>query len=85
MSRWNMPGADDTRLLAMVRAFRGTKVLERLLDRNEFLSDYGVRALSRFHLKHPYVFESGGFRREVKYVPAESDRPAPCGNARWEW
>ena len=83
VSRWNTPGADDTRLLAMLRAFRGTKVLARLLDRNEFLSDYGVRALSRYHLERPYVFESGGFRSEVKYVPAESQSDLFGGNSNW--
>jgi Glycosyl hydrolase family 63 C-terminal domain len=83
VSRVNTPGADDTRLLAMVRAFRGTKVLQRLLDKDEFLSDYGVRALSRFHLEHPYVFESAGFRSEVKYVPAESDSDLFGGNSNW--
>ena len=83
VSRWNMPGADDTRLLAMVRAFRGTKVLERLLDKNEFLSDYGVRALSRYHLEHPFVFESDGFRSEVRYVPAESESDLFGGNSNW--
>ncbi|WP_422000880.1 MGH1-like glycoside hydrolase domain-containing protein [Reyranella sp.] len=83
VSRWNTPGADDTRLLAMVRAFRGGKVLERVLDANEFLSDYGVRALSRYHLEHPYVFEYGSYRSEVRYVPAESDSDLFGGNSNW--
>src|SRR5262249_44610740 len=83
VSRWNMPGADDTRLLAIVRAFRGSKLLERVLDKSEFLSDYGVRALSRYHLEHPYVFESDGFRSEVKYVAAESESDLFGGNSNW--
>jgi hypothetical protein len=83
VSRWNMPGADDTRLLAIVRAFRGSKLLERILDRSEFLSDYGVRSLSRYHLDHPYVFEAAGFRAEVKYVPADSDSDLFGGNSNW--
>jgi len=83
VSRWNTPGADDTRLLAIVRAFRGSKLMERLLDKNEFLSDYGVRALSRYHLEHPYVFEAASFRSEVKYVPAESDNDLFGGNSNW--
>src|SRR5262249_20432695 len=70
---WTIPGADDTRFLAIVGAFRATKLLERVLDQNEFLSRYGVRALSRYHLEHPYVFETDGFRSEVGYVPAESN------------
>jgi hypothetical protein len=83
VSRWNTPGADDTRLLAIVRAFRASKLMERLLDENEFLSDYGVRALSRYHLQHPYVFEAGGFRAEVKYAPAESESDLFGGNSNW--
>jgi hypothetical protein len=83
VSRWNTPGADDRRLLAIVRAFRGTKLLERILDKNEFLSDYGVRSLSRYHLEQPYVFESGDFRAEVKYVPGDSDSDLFGGNSNW--
>ena len=83
VSRWNKPGADDTRLLAIVRAFRATKLLERILDRNEFLSRYGVRSLSRYHLEHPYVFETDGFRSEVGYVPAESNIDLFGGNSNW--
>jgi Glycosyl hydrolase family 63 C-terminal domain len=83
VSRWNTPGAEDRRLVAIMRAFRLTKLLERLLDKNEFLSDYGVRSLSRYHLEHPYVFEAGNFRAEVKYVPAESDSDLFGGNSNW--
>ncbi len=83
VSRWNTPGADDTRLLAILRAFRGGKLLERVLDEKEFLSDYGIRALSRYHLDQPYVFESGDFRSEVRYVPAESNIDLFGGNSNW--
>jgi hypothetical protein len=84
VSRVTTPGADDTRLLAIARAFRATKVLARVLDKNEFLSDYGIRSLSRYHLDHPYVFESGSFRSsEVKYVPAESTSDLFGGNSNW--
>jgi hypothetical protein len=84
VSRWNTPGADDTRLLAIPRAFRASRVLQLVLDEKEFLSRYGVRALSRCHLEHPYVFETDGFRSEVvKYLPAESDRDLFGGNSNW--
>jgi hypothetical protein len=83
VSRWNDPGVNDTRLLAIVRAFRSTKGLERILDTDEFLSTYGVRSLSRFHLEHPYVFEADGFRSEVRYVSAESNVDLFGGNSNW--
>jgi hypothetical protein len=83
VSRWNTPGADDTRLLAIARAFRASKVMARVLDTNEFLSDYGIRSLSRYHLEHPYVFEAANFRAEVGYVPAESDSDLFGGNSNW--
>jgi hypothetical protein len=83
VSRWYAPGAGDTHLLAITRAFRFSKLLERVLDPEEFLSAYGVRAMSRYHRQHPYVFSSDGFRSEVKYVPAESDSDLFGGNSNW--
>ena len=54
-----------------------------LLDENEFLSPYGIRALSRFHAEHPYVVEVGGQEYRVNYLPAESDTGMFGGNSNW--
>jgi hypothetical protein len=83
VSHWSSPGAEDRRLLAIVRAFRFSKLLERILDEKEFLSPYGVRALSRCHLEHPYVFSTDGFQSEVRYSPAESNTDLFGGNSNW--
>ena len=53
------------------------------LDENEFLSPYGVRALSRFHRDNPYVFRAGGEEHRVDYVPAESNTGLFGGNSNW--
>ncbi len=58
VSRWNTPGADDTRLLAILRAFRCTKLLARVLDKDEFLSDYGVRSLVALPSRTPLCLRS---------------------------
>jgi hypothetical protein len=83
VSRWNLPGEDDTRLLSIVRAFRLNKLLKRVLNKDEFLSDYGIRSLSRFHLAHPFVFDSDGYRSSVDYVPGDSDNALFGGNSNW--
>ncbi len=83
VSRWQKPDGGDRRLLSLTRAFRMKRVLERMLDETEFLSPYGVRALSRYYREHPYVFEYAGNRYEVHYSPAESDSRLFGGNSNW--
>ena len=83
VSRWAEPGASGTQLFAISRIFRLTRVLARMLDETEFLSPYGLRSISRVYRDQPYVFESGSFRSEVKYTPAESDTGLFGGNSNW--
>jgi Glycosyl hydrolase family 63 C-terminal domain len=59
------------------------RVLEKMLDENEFLSEFGIRSLSRFHANHPYVFYAGGQEYRVSYLPAESDTGMFGGNSNW--
>ena len=55
----------------------------KMLDENEFLSPYGIRALSRYHAEHPYVFHVGDQEYRVSYLPAESDTGMFGGNSNW--
>jgi hypothetical protein len=83
VSRWHEPGRGDRRLLSLLRGHRVKCLLRRLLDETEFLSDYGVRALSRHLLHEPYVFTAGGQMQAVWYLPAESDSGLFGGNSNW--
>jgi hypothetical protein len=83
VSRWAKPGEADRRLLSVVRAFRMKKILQRLFDPDEFLSDYGVRSVSRYHRNHPYIFENAGTSYGVHYAPGESDSRLFGGNSNW--
>jgi hypothetical protein len=83
VSRWHEAGSGGCRLFSLVRAFRMTKILQRMLDEAEFLSPYGVRALSRSYLDHPYDFEYNGVDYRVKYLPGESDSGLFGGNSNW--
>ncbi len=70
-------------LLALLDETKLRKVLARLLDEDEFLSPYGVRSLSRYHLEHPYVVDVDGQSFQVSYLPAESDSGMFGGNSNW--
>jgi hypothetical protein len=59
------------------------KLLRRMLDESEFLSDYGVRALSRHHHDHPYTLDWNGQRFSVEYQPGESRSGLFGGNSNW--
>jgi hypothetical protein len=83
VSRWYEQGAEGRRLFSLVRVFRMMKILRRMLDEAEFLSPYGVRALSRAYLDHPYDFEYNGVHYRVKYEAAESDSGLFGGNSNW--
>ena len=70
-------------IFALVNEKRLRRILNRMLDPQEFLSDYGIRSLSRYHLEHPYIFEVGGQGYRVNYLPAESDTGMFGGNSNW--
>ena len=70
-------------IMALVNEGRLRRILSRMLDEGEFLSPYGIRALSRYHLRHPYVFTAHGQEYRVQYLPAESDSGMFGGNSNW--
>jgi hypothetical protein len=71
------------RLLALVNRKRLKRVLSRMLDEAEFLSSYGIRALSRYHKEHPYEVSVNGHVSRVEYEPAESKTGVFGGNSNW--
>ncbi|WP_020562754.1 MGH1-like glycoside hydrolase domain-containing protein [Methylosarcina fibrata] len=83
VSRWEEPGLGERRLLSLLRGHRMKLLLRRALDSTEFLSDYGLRSLSRVHREQPYVFECAGNPLSVSYVPAESLTGLFGGNSNW--
>ncbi|MBL8796001.1 MAG: glucosidase [Planctomycetia bacterium] len=83
VSQWHAPGIGDRRLLSLLRGHRMKCLLRRMLNETEFLSDYGVRAMSKQHEREPYYFDCQGNRLEVSYVPGESDSGMFGGNSNW--
>jgi hypothetical protein len=77
------PGAGGRLLTSIMDETKLRRVLAKMLDENEFLSDFGIRSLSRFHAEHPYVFRAQGQEYRVSYLPAESDTGMFGGNSNW--
>jgi hypothetical protein len=76
-------GYGDRGIAALVNTQRLRRILSRMLDEKEFLSPYGIRALSRYHDEHPYIFHVNGQEYRVNYLPAESDTGMFGGNSNW--
>jgi hypothetical protein len=76
-------GTGERRLLSILDRDRLARVLARVLDETEFLSPYGVRALSRVHKDHPYEIELDGQKHRVDYEPGESATGMFGGNSNW--
>jgi hypothetical protein len=76
-------GYAERGIAALVNPDRLRRILSRMLDENEFLSPYGIRALSRYHDEHPYVVNVEGQEYRVNYLPAESDTGMFGGNSNW--
>ncbi|MGC4118487.1 MAG: glucosidase [Myxococcales bacterium] len=76
-------GEQERGILALVNEQRLRRILTRVLDEREFLSPYGIRALSRFHAEHPYSYWAGGQEYRVGYVPGDSDSGMFGGNSNW--
>jgi hypothetical protein len=86
MADINPPGRQGVNgrfMLSILDERRLRRVLACMLDPNEFLSDYGIRSLSRYHLEHPCVFRIGADEYRASYLPAESDSGLFGGNSNW--
>jgi Glycosyl hydrolase family 63 C-terminal domain len=71
------------RLLAIPSPNRLIRLLAFLFQEEEFLSPFGVRSVSKFHLSHPYVFSAGGKEHRVDYTPGEATTGLFGGNSNW--
>jgi hypothetical protein len=79
------PGVNGRFMLSLLSEDKIRRVLRRMLDPAEFLGDYGIRSLSRFHLQHPYTFMVGRQEYRVNYLPAESGQRDVRGKLELAW
>ena len=77
------PGVAGRKLASVLDETRLRRVLSKMLDENEFLSNYGIRSLSRYHADHPYRITVEGYEYKVAYLPGESDTGMFGGNSNW--
>lgn len=83
VSRYTEKGADETRLLSLLRGFRLKSLLRWMLDETEFLSPHGIRAVSQVYREHPYTFTLDGTAFRLDYTSAESNSDLFGGNSNW--
>ena len=83
ISNWEVPGRGDRRLLSLLRGHRTKALLRQALDEQRFLSDFGVRSLSKALASEPFRFDFNGTHYDVSYWPAESRSGLFGGNSNW--
>ena len=83
VSHWEVEGKGGKHLMSILRKTRLKRVLGRMVDEKEFLSDYGIRSMSKIYEDEPFKFTVGGQNFTVKYTPAESDSRMFGGNSNW--
>lgn len=83
VSKWHVEGKGERRLFSLLRGHRMKCLLKRMLDETEFLSDCGVRSLSKYHKEHPYIYKADGKEFSVDYEPGESQTGLFGGNSNW--
>ncbi|HLW91073.1 MAG TPA: glucosidase, partial [Roseiarcus sp.] len=83
VSNWREPNRQGYRLLSLLRRYRLSCVLARMLDEKEFLSDFGIRSLSKYHKDHPYRVHQGDETISVEYAPGEGTTRMYGGNSNW--
>lgn len=83
MNSMRKRGKGKRMLLSLVNEERLVKILQKMLDETEFLSEYGIRSLSKYHKDHPYSMNVHGQEFKVSYVPGDSDSGLFGGNSNW--
>ena len=83
VSYWKDTNGDEQHLLSLLRGHRMKLLLRRMLDTNEFLSDYGIRSISKVYEDQPFSYWLDGTDFSVRYAPAESDTGMFGGNSNW--
>jgi hypothetical protein len=76
-------GVNERGVIALVSPERLRRILEKMLDENEFLGPHGIRSLSKFHEQHPFILNVDGQEHRVDYLPGESDSGMFGGNSNW--